>query len=157
TQGLSETSFVDTSAVRGVRYFYVVTATNALGESVGSYEVTITPGRAAPGDFDGDGKTDIAVFRPATGTWFIRYSGTPTSAAIAWGGVGDVPVPADYDGDGVVDVAVFRPASGTWFIRYSATPTSATIVWGGSGDVAVPADYDGDGIADIAVFRPATG
>ena len=67
-----------------------------------------------PGDYDGDGMTDLAVWRPSTGTWFIRPSSTnyATSVSFQWGLAGDVPVPGDYDGDGVTDLAVWRPSTG---------------------------------------------
>ena len=42
-----------------------------------------------PGDYDGDGKTDIAVFRRATGSWFILRSSTQTGIALTWGGGAD--------------------------------------------------------------------
>jgi hypothetical protein len=64
-----------------------------------------------PGDFDGDGRADISVFRRTTGQWFIK--GSSVSSTVAWGGGLDVPVAADYDGDGKVDVSVYRPSTGT--------------------------------------------
>ena len=42
----------------------------------------------------GDGQADIAVFRPATGTWYIRASASNTLLTVAWGQNGDLAVPA---------------------------------------------------------------
>ena len=109
--------------------------------------VTIAVIVHAPGDFNGDGTSDIAVFRPSTGTWYIKGQGS-----VAFGAVSDIPVPGDYNGDGKADIAVFRPSTGTWYLR-----GIATVAFGASGDIPVPADYNGDGQTDIAVFRPGTG
>jgi hypothetical protein len=63
-------------------------------------------------DFDGDGKTDIGIFRPSGGEWWINRSATGSTLALQFGAVDDVIAPADYTGDGKADIAFFRPSSG---------------------------------------------
>ncbi len=98
-------------------------------------------------DYNGDGTTDIGVYRPSTGQWLLRGQ-----SGGAWGTSGDVPVPGDYNADGRTDLAVWRPSTGTWYVQ-----GISTTVWGASGDIPVPGDYNGDGKTDPAVWRPSTG
>ena len=57
------------------------------------------------GDYDGDGKTDLAIWRPPSGQWCIIPSGNPGTPIVQSSGLtGDIPVPGDYDGDGIAVV-----------------------------------------------------
>jgi hypothetical protein len=106
---------------------------------------------------DGSNKTDVAVWRPSEGNWYIINSSNGAVRTTQWGVNGDVPVPADYDGDGSADLAIWRPSEGNWYIIRSSTGAGEIRQWGVNGDTPVPADYDADGLADLAVFRPSTG
>ena len=106
----------------------------------------------AVADFDGDRKSDLAIFRPSTGDWHYRLSSIGVGAQRTWGGAGDVPLDGDFNGDGGADVAVFRPSTGAWHI--AGLPS---VTWGGGSDIPVPADYNGDRVTDVAVFRPSNG
>jgi glucose/arabinose dehydrogenase len=127
--------------------------------TVAGQTVTVTQGpKENVFDFEGDAKTDLAVWRPGTAAqWLVINSSTGNLDTTVFGTTGDVPVPGDYDGDWKTDHAVWRPSTGVWFIRNSSTGLTSTQGWGVNGDIPVPADYDGDGKTDIAAWRPSTG
>lgn len=130
---------------------------NATGSN--AVQITVNPRGAGSmiADFDGDGKTDISVWRPTDGNWHILKSMDAAPTTQNWGLNGDKPVPGDYDGDGKSDVAVFRPSDGNWHIFRSSDGSFVSQSWGLSQDKPVAADYDGDGKTDLAVFRPSDG
>lgn len=108
------------------------------------------------GDFNGEGRAQVSVFRPETGVWYYGNAAGADISAVQFGLPGDVPLLGDFDGDRKTDKAVFRPSANSWFIKNSAS--GAVTVWsfGLSGDIPTSGDFNGDGRWDIAVYRPST-
>jgi len=82
-------------------------------------------GLEAPFDFDGDGKTDVAIFRPSNGQWWYKSSIDGSQNAATFGMSGDIPRPSDFDGDGKADFVLFRPSSSTWLWPAAFAASSA--------------------------------
>ncbi len=113
------------------------------------------------GDFDGDGKADVGVYRTDAGSpasaFFILRSSDGTVAAQNFGNsTTDSVLPADFDGDGRADFAVYRftgAGAGNWYWLRSSDGAFANVSFGISGDIPAPGDYDGDRRTDQAVWR----
>ena len=127
-----------------------VTSLSTAGTGSSSSTTTTTatePRSCAAGDYNGDGTSDPAIFRPDNGLWKVRYV-----TQLYFGTSQDDPIPRDYDGDGTWDPAYFRVSRGFWKVHGL---TSA--YFGSSLDEPIPEDFDGDGSADLAYFRNTNG
>jgi hypothetical protein len=111
-------------------------------------------------DYDGDEKTDYAVWRPLdqsgnpSGTWFIWRSLTNDSAQYQWGSPTDIPVPGlDYDQDGKADLTVYRARTGEWLYALSSFGYSHSQ----AGTFVFSPGGDGDATGAAATDIPVTG
>jgi allophanate hydrolase subunit 1 len=140
-------------------YSLTLRATDAAG-NVGnpSTPFTLTIMDAALVDLEGDGKSDVALYRRATSQWLSQPTSSGTNFVATYGTANlvDIPVPGDYDGTGHTELAFFRPSTAQWFIQ---SPTGQRVVTFGATnltDIPVPGDYDGVGYTEPAVFRPSS-
>lgn len=139
-------------------YVNIHTANFGGGEIRGQIKIQTTPF-----DSDGDGRTDVKVYRPGTLSTYIQYSINNSLISSVFGLNVERPLQAasdDYDGDGRGDIVLLRLNNGilVWRILLTGSNTVREQYWGiGNVDDVVPADYDGDGKTDIAVYRYSTG
>jgi RHS repeat-associated protein len=112
------------------------------------------------GDFDGDGKTDIACNK-GSGTWGIFLSKQPGWGSPDWTGftitesVSSRCIAGDFNGDGKTDIAYYA-GSGNWTIAFSkGNGWDVQPAWGNF-NVSTPigtkvrtGDFNGDGKTDL--------
>lgn len=157
--GDGKTDYVIARPVSGNLIWYLQRSTAGFqGAQWGAYPGGASNDRVVPGDYDGDGKWDICVWRPgAQANFFILRSSNNTLQTIPWGATGDNPyLTQDFDGDHKADPTVVRDYQGYqyWFIRQSSNNTLRIENYGITGlDVPVRGNYDGDAKADLAVYR----
>lgn len=117
---------------------------------------------------DTNNTRDLGVFRPLSGTWYIKRMGDiikPLAAefggqielTIQWGMNGDKPLVGDFNNDNVDELINFRPSEGNWYIYNYVSGNYQIIRWGLSNDIPIAKDFDGDGKVDITVYRPSEG
>ncbi len=135
----------------------VDTITITTGASCNPVVVANSDARA---DFDGDSRSDLAVYRPNEGNWYLNRS-TAGFTVINWGLSSDTLVPGDYDGDDKTDTAIYRPSNTggvpDFFVLRSSNSTVFGIEFGLTGDVPVVGDFNGGDLDDFAVYRQSTG
>jgi hypothetical protein len=129
------------------RYVFEFRAVGAGGADASPALRELRVVRPSVADWDGDGKANVALWRPAVGGWYVKDAGTSW-----WGWNGDVPVPGQWDADPAVDRAIFRPDHGGWYVEGNPTRYH-----GRADDVPVPADWNGDGVLEPIVWRPDHG
>ena len=168
--GATSTSYSFVASVGdSARQFRAIFTNNRGQATTTPAGLTVTSDRPFVADFDGDGRAELTIWRPADGTWYWLTSASGYDAEFAqgqqWGNQarGDVPLLADIDGDGKMDLIVWRATTGTWYWLTSSSgfnPAMAgTRQWGNAslGDIPLVGDLDGDGKAELVVWRASTG
>jgi hypothetical protein len=137
--------------------WYYATDPNAPGTNFVAQPWGTNNDRTVAGDFDADGRNDMAIFRPSEGRFYILRSSDGSLQTHQWGSSTDIPVSGDFDGDTATDIAIVRRVGDNahwWILKSNYGHGFHTVAhWGIHGDRYVPGDYDGDSITDLAVYR----
>jgi len=119
--------------------------------------------KAITGDFNGDGTTQIGVYR--NGTWYIDYNGngqwddgdieSKTNAQ-----AGDIPIIGDFTGEGIDRIGLYTPSNGRVIIDsngdFKLDESDRIFYLEGIDDVEaypVVGDFTGDGIDQLVLVK----
>jgi subtilisin family serine protease len=120
-------------------------------------------------DFNGDGRSDVAMYNPSTTTlsWMLTNSngtaGSGTQGSLQFGNGTRVPFVADMNGDGRADFAMYDRNTTTlnWMLTNNlgtgGSGTQGSLQFGNGTRVPFVADMNGDGRADFAMYDQISG
>ena len=114
------------------------------------------------GDWNGDGRTEIGVFRPSTLTWYLDKNMNGKAVEIRVQGMrsGDIPLMGDWEGHGIATPAYFRPSDASWhfFSDLAGQDEDKPVVGLGTPtDTPIVADWTGSGRTSVGIYRKSTG
>jgi len=137
--GSNQTGKTDIAVYRDGTWYWLRSSDNGFRAA----QFGMATDKPVVGDYDGDGRTDFAVFRQVatSGIWYVLRSSNKSFSAVNWGFNMDKPVPGDYDGDGKTDIAVFRPGNGFWYVSQSSNGNMSSQQFGLNGDVPAPSAF----------------
>jgi hypothetical protein len=118
---------------------------------------------AAIVDYDADGLSDVAVYRPespCSSLWWIASATGTQFQSTCFGDATYTGWAGDFDGDGLTELAAWQGTTGQWRVKSLATGATTFTTWGlstsGYRDTPALGDYDGDGKTDYAIWRRNT-
>jgi uncharacterized protein YneR len=111
------------------------------------------------GDWDGDRKDGIAIYRPSTGYWYFDNNlDRIVDKSFRYGSSTDLIINGDWQGTGKDGIAIFRPSTGYWYFDNNLDGiVDKSFRYGSSADRIIKGDWDDDRKDGIAIFRPSTG
>ncbi len=112
------------------------------------------------GDWNGDGISNIGVFRQ--GTWYLDTDGdgrfSASDEVVQYGRPGDLPAVGDWNGEGTSKLGVYR--QGQWILDTNGNRVldaqDTVLRLGQAGDIPVVGDWNGDGSDDVGVYHPGS-
>lgn len=76
----------------GLKVWYLLKSNGGSYNQTSAEQFGLDSDTVVTEDFDGDGKSDVAVFRPADGNWYFSLSGTNTVKIVNYGVENDTPI-----------------------------------------------------------------